>query len=56
MAGASLISGILVGVSATDPVVYVGVTVLLVSVAALANYVPARRAAALDPMDALRGD
>jgi len=56
VAGASLISGILVGVSATDPTVYVGVTALLVSVAALANYLPARRAAALDPMDALRGD
>jgi putative ABC transport system permease protein len=55
-AGAGLVSGILVGVEAINPVVYGGVTLLLLTVAAVANYVPARRAASLDPMRALRGE
>jgi predicted permease len=55
-AGAGLVSGILVGVDATEPLVYLGVTAVLVGVAALANYLPARRAAAMNPMRALRGE
>ena len=49
-----VISSLLYGVSATDPVTFVLVTLLLIVVAALASYLPARRAARVDPMLALR--
>lgn len=42
LAGARLVAGILVGVEATDPVVYAGVTLLLVVVSGVANYLPAQ--------------
>ena len=56
VAAAGLVGGFLVSISPTDPVVYGLVTTLLVAVAALANYVPARRAAKLDPVSALRSE
>jgi ABC-type antimicrobial peptide transport system permease subunit len=48
------LSSELFGVSATDPLTYAGVALLLGAVAMLACYIPARRAMRVDPMIALR--
>ena len=54
LAASRLLRGILYSPSVVDPVTFAGVPLLLTAVAALASWLPARRASGVDPLEALR--
>jgi ABC-type antimicrobial peptide transport system permease subunit len=51
-----LMKSLLFGISALDPLTYAVVPVVLVAATVLASYLPARRAAAVDPVETLRAE
>jgi len=55
-ASTRILESLLFGVAAHDPLTFVSVPLLLVAIALLAAYVPARRASRVDPMTALRNE
>ena len=56
IAASRVLASALHGVGPRDPATFAAVVVILAGAAALASYVPARRAAKVDPMTALRND
>lgn len=50
------LTGLLYGITPTDPVTFLGIPLVLSAVGLLASLIPARRAARLDPIDTLRAD
>jgi putative ABC transport system permease protein len=55
-AASRLLASLLFGLSPLNPIAYMSVALLLVSITLMATYLPARRATKVDPMVALRND
>ena len=53
---ARYVSGLLFGIAPLDPTTFIGVSLIIILVAAFASWVPARRAAAVDPLTAIRSE
>jgi len=51
-----LMSSLLFGISPLDPTTFVATPIVLATAAAIASYMPARRAASVDPVEALKGE
>jgi putative ABC transport system permease protein len=49
-------TGMLIGIEAIDPLTFLAMAVLFFAIAGAATWIPARRAASLDPLAALRGE
>jgi putative ABC transport system permease protein len=52
----NLMKSVLFGISPMDPLTYAAVPFVLIAAAALASYLPARRAASINPVEALRAE
>ena len=56
LASTRLLGALLFGVSAVDPLAFVAMSLIMVGIGVLASYMPARRASAVNPIEALRSD